>query len=449
MTAHRLRLLREEITYSDAKEKEINLLHRLQYPDQQARFFASLDDRRDWIQAVVAHHLSLNSPKTLTVGHPRGGLQRNKRVLLRIPLPYCIGEAFRPGNGDEKIRCEAATYAWIETNCPDIPIPKLYVFAASTGETFTRLESLPFLMRGIHRLRCWLRSLFKLPVPSCYVRNDSRHLMPCHKPPAGYLLVEYIDESKGSMLSNTWPTQHTSSELRNNFFRDLSRIFLSLAKIPLQKIVDMPRDYTYCTTDAYVASALAAMRAIFPLFFRRDLRRGPFFFTLTDLHQSNILVDKYWHITCLIDLEWGCSLPAEMIQPPHWFTNKAVDQMDAAEYNDIRLEFMNILEEEERALKDTGLTLEPESVSSIMNQTWESGTFWFSLALTSPTGIFSLFHKHIQPIMTKHCPDHGAFHEIMPWYWTTDTVGIARRKLADKKEYDNRLREAFSISNNE
>ncbi|PYI04805.1 hypothetical protein BO78DRAFT_347124 [Aspergillus sclerotiicarbonarius CBS 121057] len=521
---HRRRLLREEITYSVAKEKEVNLLHRLQYPDQQAQFFALLDDRRDWIQAVVAHHLSLKSPKNchvadkgdwlhgsfnvcipVTLGRPRD-LQRNKRILLRIPLPYRIGEAFRPGNGDEKIRCEAATYAWTEGNCPDVPIPKLYGFAASTGETFTRLENLPFLTRCIHRLRCWLRSLFRLPAPSCYIRNDSRHLMSCDKPPVGYVLVEYIDESKGTMLSDTWPTQHTCSELRTNFFRDLSRIFLSLAKIPFQKIgsftidnrgflqhtnrplslgiqdleneeipVDMPRDYTYSTTDSYVvdtlayhdnrlqhqpnainnlsdyiyqASALTAMRAIFPLFFRRELRRGPFFFTLTDLHQSNILVDKDWHITCLIDLEWGCSLPAEMIQPPHWFTNKAVDQMDAAEYNNVRLEFMSILGEEERALakKDNRISSESMIVSTIMNQTWETGTFWFSLALTSPTGLFSLFYKHIQPIITAKCPEHDAFHQIMPWYWTTDTVGIVRRKLADKKDYDVRLRQAFGVS---
>ncbi|OOF95541.1 hypothetical protein ASPCADRAFT_6062 [Aspergillus carbonarius ITEM 5010] len=122
------RLLREEITYSVAKEKEVNILHQLQYPDQQTEFFALLDDRRDWIRTVVAHHLSLKSPHNcrvagkddwlhgsfnvcipVTVDYP----QRNKRVLLRVPLPYRIGEAFRPGNGDEKIRCEAATYAWI------------------------------------------------------------------------------------------------------------------------------------------------------------------------------------------------------------------------------------------------------------------------------------------------------------------------------------------------
>lgn len=34
----------------------------------------------------------------------------------------------------KKIRCEAGTYAWMQKNCPDIPIPRLYGFATSTGE---------------------------------------------------------------------------------------------------------------------------------------------------------------------------------------------------------------------------------------------------------------------------------------------------------------------------
>jgi hypothetical protein len=50
-------------------------------------------------------------------------------------LPYRVGEAFRPGNGDKKVRCEAGTYAWLQENCADVPIPRLYGFALSTGET--------------------------------------------------------------------------------------------------------------------------------------------------------------------------------------------------------------------------------------------------------------------------------------------------------------------------
>lgn len=150
------RLLRDEITYAVAQREEVNILHRLDYPRQQSEFFSLLDNRRDWIRKVVAHHLNLNPSAEecrvddrehwlhgsynvcvpVTISKWRGiKRQSGDRVLLRIPLPYRCGDDFRPGNGDEKVRCEAGTYALIQDKCPDIPIPRLYGFAMSTGET--------------------------------------------------------------------------------------------------------------------------------------------------------------------------------------------------------------------------------------------------------------------------------------------------------------------------
>ena len=59
----------------------------------------------------------------------------DKQLIIRFPLPYRIGENTHPGNADEKVRCEAGTYAWIEENCADITIPKLYGLRLSTGQT--------------------------------------------------------------------------------------------------------------------------------------------------------------------------------------------------------------------------------------------------------------------------------------------------------------------------
>lgn len=148
------RLLHEELTYSRAKSKEINVLHQLNYPSQQSQFFTLLQSKRSWIRVIVAHHLNLPSSNTCQVADVGEWLhgsfnvcipvtilewnqkqQSGHRVLVRFPLPYRIGENFRPGNGDEKVRCEAGTYAWIEENCPDIPIPRLYGFGMATGET--------------------------------------------------------------------------------------------------------------------------------------------------------------------------------------------------------------------------------------------------------------------------------------------------------------------------
>lgn len=75
----------------------------------------------------------------------------------------------------------------------------------------------------------------------------------------------------------------------------------------------------------YQTSALMVMRSIWPCFFRRDLLRGPFFLNLTDINQSNVFVDGDWNIVRIIDLEWACSHPVEMIHPLSWLTSEAID----------------------------------------------------------------------------------------------------------------------------
>ena len=148
------RLPREEITYSTAQSRELNILHKLGYYEQRNQFFSHISQNHDWIKAIVAHHLGLKSPDAclvtdeeewfhgsfnvcvpVVISSWKGREQPSQRVLIRFPLPYRVGEAFRPGNGDEKVRCEAGTYTWLQKNCPDIPIPRLYGFGLSTGET--------------------------------------------------------------------------------------------------------------------------------------------------------------------------------------------------------------------------------------------------------------------------------------------------------------------------
>lgn len=193
---------------------------------------------------------------------------------------------------------------------------------------------------------------------------------------------------------------------------------------------------------AYQTGALTAMRAIFPSFFRRDLRRGPYTFTLTDLHQSNIFVDESWNITCLVDLEWGCSLPIEMVQPPHWFADQYVDKVGVEDFNTARVEFMNILTaEEDTQISHGGYTNKNEKLSATMNRSWEMGAFWYGLALFSPTGISTLFYKNLQPRFKP--PDNDAFLQVMPWYWSDKFVSVMVRKVKDRERYDDELKEAF------
>lgn len=51
----------KKITYSFAKDEETNILHQLGYFDQQCDFFSYFNDRRDWMEAVISHHLGLGS----------------------------------------------------------------------------------------------------------------------------------------------------------------------------------------------------------------------------------------------------------------------------------------------------------------------------------------------------------------------------------------------------
>ncbi|RMD41483.1 hypothetical protein DV735_g3645, partial [Chaetothyriales sp. CBS 134920] len=184
------------------------------------------------------------------------------------------------------------------------------------------------------------------------------------------------------------------------------------------------------------------MRAISPNFFQSELCRGPFVYTLTDLHQSNLFVDDDWNITKVLDLEWATSRPVEMLHPPYWLTNQSVDGIDAQEYEQVHQEFMDALEEEERAFPGYG----PNRLflSNILRRGWTSGAFWYSLALDSPTGLFAIFYDHIQPRFEKdHLNDPGFF-GIMKCYWSMDANSFIQAKLKDKEEYDSRLKDAFA-----
>ncbi|KAJ5702201.1 hypothetical protein N7488_009749 [Penicillium malachiteum] len=158
--------------------------------------------------------------------------------------------------------------------------------------------------------------------------------------------------------------------------------------------------------------------------------------------------DLAFHIQ-LVDLEWACSRPIEMIRTPLWLTSKPMDEIteDAVEYDAARSEFLEIMANEEKNLrgdsrKEGEITI---SLSEIMNRSWHSGAFWFSLALSSPMGLFSVFYKQIQPRFIKLCPDQEAFHEIVPWYWSQDYVNVAAAKRKDRSDYDARLKAAFGV----
>ncbi|KAJ5107012.1 hypothetical protein N7456_003687 [Penicillium angulare] len=518
-----LPLLRKEITYSTAATEEVNILHKLQYVQKRIDFFTLLYTNTDWIEETVAHHLGLSTSQCEVVGvkdwlHGSFNVcipvdikgEKFNRVLIRFPLPYRVGESVCPGNSDEKLRCEAGTYAWMQDNCPDVPIPRLHGFGLSSGQASTHIENLSFLNRALHHLRRFFLGVLGYPVPTKYIPHAQHVEKGGRDLNSGYLLLECIQN--GQMLSTTWQERHRNPTYRQTFFRDLAKIMLSLTSVPLPRIgsfqidekgilrltnrpltseihnlenenvpSEIPRDFTYCTVDSYVmdllrvhsnrvrhqpnainnipdcqyqVTTLAAMQTIIPSMFARKFCRGPFAFSLTDLHQSNIFVDDNWNITSLIDLEWACPRPVELLRTPTWLTNEACDQLALEEnaeiYDEVRMEYLSIMAEEENKIS---LSCESKNragpkLSEILEENWQSGTFWYSLALDSPTGIFWIFHRQLKPRFTKgfeNFNDDG-LQEALCCFWSKDLVRISIDKMKHREQYDSQLKELFGVT---
>ncbi|KAL8694225.1 MAG: hypothetical protein Q9224_003611, partial [Gallowayella concinna] len=259
--------------------------------------------------------------------------------------------------------------------------------------------------------------------------------------------MEYIEGPGLSLLSEHWVGQNKEQDgqRRANFFRDLSRIILDLARVPFPRIgslvldhkgivqlgnrplnfrlqqlenksvpTDIDRDTTYDSTEVYFScllarhdnrilhqensilsqsdgetqlAVLAAMRALLPNYATRRFRDGPFFFNFIDIHPNNVFVDANWRIKCLIDLEWACVRPVEMLLAPVWVTGKRVDQMPPGEHLDaccvILEEFFDAFDREQKCFppmqnSDVSLT------TDIMRKGFETGHFWFFHALDDP-----------------------------------------------------------------
>ncbi|KAH7333502.1 hypothetical protein BKA65DRAFT_527621 [Rhexocercosporidium sp. MPI-PUGE-AT-0058] len=367
-----------------------------------------------------------------------------RSVLVRIPLPYKVGEAKSPGNVDEKLRCEVASYLWIQENCPDVSIPYLFGFGFSNGQT-------------IQQTSLFIRSMWC----GC----------------------------TGEMLSNTWETFRHDKTRRSNLFHGLARIILSLNKSPLAAIGSLTlndqgfttlanrpltlqiqslenegipttigRGSTYSAVEPYLLdllschdnrisfqpnaihdqddgeqqmAALTMMRAVLHHFCPRDSRYRPFVFIFTDLHQSNIFVDNNWHITSLIDLEWSCSLPIQLQCPPYWLSGRAIDQMELGEhleaFHQLVLEYLEAFEQEERDIAGKGLHQAP-----ILRKCWESGSFWYFHAINSPKGLCRVFTEHIQRLFF-----------VAP-YWRVGAAEEIKRKIEEEERYKHQLKEVFS-----
>lgn len=322
------------------------------------------------------------------------------------------------------------------------------------------------------------------------------------------MVMDYIEESEGRMLSETWDENRHDPKLRANLFRGLSRLILRLSHVSLPKIgsftiddygfltlaarpltsmlqdlenssipMQVARGRTYTSVISYVNDlltyhdnrlrhdknavkgladcasqmcALAIMRTVAPQFYNCSLDAGPFAFSLTDLHQSNIFVDRDWNITHIIDLEWAASLPLEFIQPPHWIGSQNFDEIKMGTEIPYRGEFMDIFKREARGSHEVAEfeTSPATKLPAIMESNWDIGTFWFNLALRNPPATHSLFYSSIQPRFAEDHLENEDFYRIVPFYWCRDAKSFIRAKLREKEEYNNQLGKEFEVDIN-
>lgn len=362
---------------------------------------------------------------------------------------------------------------------------------------------MPFYKRWMKYFQQGLPILLDYPVPCKYIRSRRRFEFKI-----GYLVIDYIEEGDGTMLSESWKEFRHDKIRRDTLFQGLSRIILSLGRVPLPRIgsftmnnkgvvsltnrpltlrlqqleneripTNMSRDLTYTTIEPYLLdkfalhdsrlryqpnavneasdcrtqmAVLTGMRAVVHHFYSRHLRHGPFLLTLTDIHQSNLFVDADWHIKRVIDLEWACSLPMEMQGPPHWLTDRDVDQLDEkhlAAFDEIRKEFMDAFKRQEKLLSPSEQHV--SSRTHTMNSGWDTGKFFYFHALDSTVGLFALFWQHIQP---KFAPSHlldDTFDRMNMRYWESEADNFVSTKIKEREEYNRQLERVFDVDTDE
>ena len=359
---------------------------------------------------------------------------------------------------------------------------------------------MPWYIRLREYLRQHLRHVLGRAALPPYVRRRK----PCDIVP-DYLIIDYIEQKDGVMLSESWEEKRQDKSRRTNLFRDLSRIMLSLSVIELPRIgsftfhdqgaisltnrpltlrlhdienegvaTNIARCDTYSNTESYTLDLLAyhdsllrnrpnsindqsdcraqmavmtAMRAVMPQYIHRESRNGPFLFSLTDIHQSNIFVDKDWHIKYLVDLEWACSLPVEMQNPPYWLSSRGIDQLvgeDLTAYNHLHEEFMEVFEFEERQQNCTAREQNQIPHTRAMRRTWRTGGFFYFGALETPAGLFNLFLQHIWPKFPASKDAQLAFDKALSPFWSPDADEVTVRKLKDREDYEASLRALFT-----
>ncbi|CZS86089.1 unnamed protein product [Fusarium graminearum] len=492
-------------------ETEINLVHQFKHQDVSERFKFELWQKRDSIAALIRHHLQLHAGDTcIVLPHEKWihgcfnvcvqaqvtAGNSTKKFIFRCPIPPHAGQQYS-GIIDEKVGCEVATYIWMQQHCPEIRIPDLFAFGFTDDSSFIHIQQTS-IFTGLWR-KAWkcIYQCLRYPVLSDYVRDKAA-------PAVGtaYMLLEYIGPETGEMLSLTWFDHWSDTARRKNLFAGMSRIMLSLARVPQQKIGSFrfntldctialsnrplmcslaifeqqgtPRtirqDQVYQNTDSFVSDMLTLhdnhlihnphavrdeedaeeritlrtlLRVLAHFFVLPERRSGPYLLQLTDFHQSNIFVDKEWNVTCMIDLEWICALPVEMMRVPFWLTNRRFERIvdHYEDFDDARKEFLSSMDQE---LEHVEVEHDIQ-ITRTMRQSWDSKGVWYWACIESTNGWLFALEDHIIPMFSSV---KGLVDDLkqMYFFWQKDARKHIETKAADERRYQLKLRSLFQSS---
>ena len=499
-------------TYSALVDDDHNMLIQSKWPRQRGDFIEYLRHEAEAVQQLVVHHLSLRPHQTCSIAPHKDWLcgsynvcipvniKDHPRVVVRLPFPHRFASNTSPEMATEKIRGEAATFAWLSSHCPNVPIPQFWGFGLPDGRSFTPLARAPWtrrlyewlrrkLQQGLLNVDCW-----RPFVPSpCSVHLST-----------GYLIMDYIEPRQGSMLSAKWPS--TDAGHRRNLFRSLANILLDLMQVPLPRIgsftvlntgevtlsgrpltaalasleaqdicSDIPPGTTYSSADSYVDDLLhchelrlrdqpnavegmldakgqmatvVVLKAVRSQFFDRKLRYGPFVLQFTDLHESNIFVDDQYNITSIVDLEWCCSLPMEMQQPHFWLGGqegndflKDAQTETEAKFLTSYTDFLEILGSEQ--VSRCFCSKLPFDPKQIIESAMEKKSHWYFAAVSHPRNAYSFLVDYIQPLFAPShtSPDEaGPFQDTFALYYAANALDLIGNKIEEKEGYDLALR---------
>ncbi|QDS73257.1 hypothetical protein FKW77_004296 [Venturia effusa] len=483
------------VSYEDAIASESDTIREEKERRKTAQFISELEASRCEIELETAHHLCLPSQRCLVSKREHWKLGRfnvgvrvdmpghsTPSVLMRYPLPNKLSDGQLV---EEKMRCEIATYAYMQDNCPDVPIANLIGFGLPSGKTYTHARHTPTHQR---LSRYFWRSFY-----SC-LTNYISHPYP-HPRKFSYIMLEYVERSQGVPLVSTWEEHRADPVRRHNLYKGMSKIALSLAQKPWPRIgsltflddatykllnrplschvailgnngsESMRSDDTYTDGNAYVTDLLAyqesrfvqqpnavfnefdcrAQMAVFVLtrllidrFSTQELRTGPFYLSFTDENAGHFFVDENWNVTKVVDLEWVCSCPAAMSGTPYWLSGCGIDQI----YDEKQNEFADLQEQYLIALRQNESERKwCRPLSHTMEHNWRNGAFWFFHGLTSIDALYNISKRHLLcDVMTQPGWESASDQ------FAADPQALVRKKVDEKAKYDAMLQQLYGIS---